>query len=140
MRCEDSSLLVRTFSASKSPRFSISTHEVQQVISHFSCDRTLTTCGSSIQSVWFTIAVWRTLEAPRFKPGFIFASTLGVAIFLLSLLIRFLQLRDEKNYVLTKDGTSDTEATTTAATNPETVADGAISDVLKGEGVNIAYP
>lgn len=51
---------------------------------------------SYIQSIWFTIAVWRTAESPRFRPGFIFAATLGVALVLLMQVIRVLQARDTR--------------------------------------------
>ena len=87
----------------------------------------------SIQSVWFTIAVWRTIESPRFKPGFIFASVLGVAIVSLSLLIRFLEIRDRRKRRSEQDGISDTEAPSINASESEQAADGAISDALKGD-------
>ena len=81
--------------------------------------------------------MWRTAEAPKFKPGFIFASVLGVAIVSLALLIRILEIRDGKKRILERDGFSDTEAPSTTATESDKVADGAISDALKGDSVTV---
>ncbi|KAF2131807.1 putative pantothenate transporter [Dothidotthia symphoricarpi CBS 119687] len=50
---------------------------------------------SYIMSIWYTIAVWRTADGPRFKPGFIAASVLGVCMMVLCLVLRLLQRRDE---------------------------------------------
>ena len=38
-------------------------------------------------------AVWRTVEAPRFSPGFIFAAVTGMCMVLLSIGLHLLQLR-----------------------------------------------
>lgn len=51
---------------------------------------------SYIMSIWYTIAVWRTIEAPRFKAGFIAASLLGAAMISLTLVLRLLQRKDDK--------------------------------------------
>jgi ACS family pantothenate transporter-like MFS transporter len=93
---------------------------------------------SSLQSLWFTVAVWRTLEAPRFKPAFIFVSVLGVALITLSLLIRFLELRDRKIRARTEHGFSDTEASSVRITEPEKAADGAAPQIFKGEAAATA--
>jgi hypothetical protein len=65
---------------------------------------------------------------------------LGVAIVFLSLLIRVLEIRDGKIRARKKEGSSDNEAPSITATEPENVADGAILEALKGEGVNAVYP
>lgn len=61
-------------------------------------------------SIWYTTAVWRTIDAPRFKPGFIAASVLGVAMVALSLALRLLQKRDEKKRARENDGVRDVES------------------------------
>ena len=78
------------------------------------------------------------MEAPRFKPAFIFVSVLGVALVTLSLLIRFLELRDGKIRAQKENGFSDTEASPVPATEPEKVADGAAPHVFKGEAAATA--
>ncbi|KAJ8058866.1 hypothetical protein OCU04_011850 [Sclerotinia nivalis] len=49
-----------------------------------------------IMQIWYSDAVWRTTEAPEFRPGWIAAATFGVAIALTALLTRFLERRDER--------------------------------------------
>ncbi|KAH7096024.1 major facilitator superfamily domain-containing protein [Paraphoma chrysanthemicola] len=51
---------------------------------------------SFIMSIWYTISVWRTADAPRFKAGFVAASVLGVAMITLTLILRLLQRKDDK--------------------------------------------
>jgi len=51
---------------------------------------------SYVNQIWVADAVWRTVEAPRFKPGFIFASVTGVCMIILSIGLHFLQVRDTK--------------------------------------------
>lgn len=51
---------------------------------------------SYINQIWYTDAVWRTIEAPRFKPGFIAASVFGVCIVATSILLHVLEKRDTK--------------------------------------------
>jgi ACS family pantothenate transporter-like MFS transporter len=52
--------------------------------------------ASYVNQIWVADAVWRTVEAPRFKPGFIFAAVTGVCMVLLSIGLHLLQLRDTK--------------------------------------------
>jgi len=52
-------------------------------------------CGY-INQIWYSDAVWRTAEAPRFGPGFISAAVFGAAIIVTSLLTRLLESRDER--------------------------------------------
>ncbi|KAL5114687.1 hypothetical protein ACEQ8H_007421 [Pleosporales sp. CAS-2024a] len=70
---------------------------------------------SYIMSIWFTIAVWRTADAPRFKAGFIAASVLGVAMIALTLILRLLQRRDEKRCARKESGSVDVETTSDLA-------------------------
>ena len=51
---------------------------------------------SYIMRIWFSIAVWRTVDAPRFKAGFTAASVLGVSMISLTVLLRMLQQRDDR--------------------------------------------
>ncbi|KAJ9611480.1 hypothetical protein H2200_004664 [Cladophialophora chaetospira] len=61
---------------------------------------------SYIQSIWFTIAVWKTVEAPRFHKGFIAASVLGCALIIFTLVVRVLEIRMDRKL----KGRSDVEA------------------------------
>ncbi|KAI9640047.1 hypothetical protein NHQ30_011610 [Ciborinia camelliae] len=54
---------------------------------------------SYIMQIWYSDAVWRTAEAPEFRPGWIAAATFGVAVALTALLTRFLERRDERKGV-----------------------------------------
>ncbi|OQN96422.1 hypothetical protein B0A48_17478 [Cryoendolithus antarcticus] len=92
-----------------------------------------------LQAIWFTIAVWRTIEAPRFTAGFIFAATLGVAIVSLSLIIRILQSRDEKKRAREGGETNDSSAVSVEGVESGKVADGTVTDVYKGESVATSY-
>jgi hypothetical protein len=51
---------------------------------------------SYIQSIWFTIAVWKTVEAPRFHKGFVAASVLGCALVVFTVGVRFLEVRTDR--------------------------------------------
>lgn len=65
---------------------------------------------SYIMSIWYTIAVWRTADAPRFHTGFIAASVLGGAMIGLCLILRLLQGRDERKRERLGQGISDAES------------------------------
>jgi len=60
---------------------------------------------SYVNQIWIADAVWRTIEAPRFKPGYISASVFGVCIVATSILMHFLELRDTKRREAEKLGT-----------------------------------
>lgn len=49
---------------------------------------------SYVMQIWYTDAVWGTMEAPEFRQGWIAAATFGVAVALTALLTRFLERRD----------------------------------------------
>lgn len=51
---------------------------------------------SYINQIWWSDAVWRTVEAPGFRPGYIGAAVTGVAIIITCLLVRFLEVRDTR--------------------------------------------
>lgn len=52
---------------------------------------------SYIQSIWWTLTVWRTKLGPRFHAAFIGASCTGVGLCILAIVLRILELRDQKN-------------------------------------------
>ena len=49
-----------------------------------------------MNQIWVSDAVWRTVEAPRFRPGFIWASVFSVVLITLSILLHYLEVRDRK--------------------------------------------
>ncbi|KAG9601238.1 MFS general substrate transporter, partial [Aureobasidium melanogenum] len=51
---------------------------------------------SYVNQIWFQDAVWRTEEAPTFRPGFIAAASFSVALILTACLIRVLEKKDSK--------------------------------------------
>jgi MFS transporter, ACS family, pantothenate transporter len=63
-------------------------HEMRGFLTAFS------NIASYVNQIWVADAVWRTVEAPRFKPGFIFATVMGVCMVALSIAVHHLQLRD----------------------------------------------
>lgn len=65
---------------------------------------------SYIQSIWWTLSVWRTELAPRFHVAFIACSCLGVGLILLSILLSFLETHDRKRRAVAAEGTNDTES------------------------------
>ncbi|KAI9744924.1 MAG: hypothetical protein M1818_001850 [Claussenomyces sp. TS43310] len=75
-------------------------------------------CGY-INSIWYSDAVWRTSEAPRFRPGWIAATVFGVVVILNSLLIRSLALQDNRKRDLGNRSPDDTESSVVAVHEPE---------------------
>ncbi|CAO2650663.1 Nn.00g019550.m01.CDS01 [Neocucurbitaria sp. VM-36] len=78
---------------------------------------------SYIMSIWYSIAVWRTVDAPRFKPGFIAASVLGVAMISLTLVLRLLQKRDNGKRAREIESVQDVEAPVASISDPKFAAD-----------------
>ncbi|KIX06837.1 uncharacterized protein Z518_04813 [Rhinocladiella mackenziei CBS 650.93] len=68
---------------------------------------------SYIQSIWWTLTVWRTILAPRFHAAFVGATCLGIALCLLSILLRILQERDRKKRALIQENIGDEETPAT---------------------------
>ncbi|TVY53628.1 Pantothenate transporter liz1 [Lachnellula cervina] len=66
-------------------------------------------CGY-INSIWYSDAVWRTAEGPRFRPGWIAASSFGVVIVMTTLLVHFLGIRDGKIRARVNEGRLDLES------------------------------
>lgn len=64
---------------------------------------------SYIQSIWFTITFWRTVEAPKFHKGFIAASCWGVGLIVFTLVVRRLEIRDKRRRQVRSEGSSDEE-------------------------------
>ena len=62
---------------------------------------------SYVNQIWFSDAVWRTSESPRFKPGFIAATAFSVALILTTFLIRFLEKRDDRKRELVDSSSGD---------------------------------
>lgn len=56
---------------------------------------------SFINQIWWADAVWRTSEAPEFRPAFIGCATLGAVLILTALLMRTLEHRDIKKRAAT---------------------------------------
>jgi ACS family pantothenate transporter-like MFS transporter len=54
--------------------------------------------------------VWRTVDAPRFKAGFTAASVMGVAMIVLTLILRLLQEGDDKRRTRETETVQDIEA------------------------------
>ncbi|KIM98460.1 hypothetical protein OIDMADRAFT_128552 [Oidiodendron maius Zn] len=65
-------------------------HEMRGFLTAFS------NIASYVNQIWVSDAVWRTVEAPKFKPGFIFAAITDAGIVALSIVMHYLQLRDTK--------------------------------------------
>jgi ACS family pantothenate transporter-like MFS transporter len=64
---------------------------------------------SYIMSIWYSLAVWRTIDAPRFQAGFTAASVLALAIITLALIIRLLQRKDERRRAQEEETSRDIE-------------------------------
>jgi len=64
---------------------------------------------SYINQIWWSDAVWRTVEAPRFRPAFIGAAAAGGALAVLCFAVRLLEIRDVKNRSLAETGPEDVE-------------------------------
>ncbi|CAI6331927.1 unnamed protein product [Periconia digitata] len=67
---------------------------------------------SYIMVIWYTLAVWRTIDAPRFRAGFIAAVVLGSAMIILVLILRMLQKKDERSRDYESEGANDVESST----------------------------
>jgi len=65
---------------------------------------------SYVNQIWWSDAVWRTAEAPRFRPGFIGAAVAGVAIAGTCLVVRGLEVRDGRKRELLESGPDDVES------------------------------
>jgi ACS family pantothenate transporter-like MFS transporter len=65
---------------------------------------------SYIMSIWYTIAVWRTIDAPRFRAGFTAASVLGASMIILTLVLRLLQKKDDRKRAHRIAGVQDAES------------------------------
>ncbi|KAF2796439.1 MFS general substrate transporter, partial [Melanomma pulvis-pyrius CBS 109.77] len=65
---------------------------------------------SYIMSIWYSIAVWRTIDAPRFQAGFTAAAVLGVAMITLTITLQSLQRRDDRKRAQGTVAVEDVEA------------------------------
>lgn len=64
---------------------------------------------SYINTIWYTIAAWRTVEAPRFRAGFTACAIFGAAMISLTIILKFLQDRDNRKRSLEGTATEDVE-------------------------------
>jgi ACS family pantothenate transporter-like MFS transporter len=88
---------------------------------------------SYIMSIWYSLAVWRTIDAPRFQAGFIAASVLGLAIITLSLIVRLLQRKDDRRRAQEQGTDRDVE---TPAASQEKLDEGqGVKHLVKGSGI-----
>ena len=69
---------------------------------------------SYIMTIWYSTAVWRTVDAPRFKAGFTAGAVLGIAMISLTVLLRFLQRRDERKRAIESVSIGDVETSSEA--------------------------
>jgi ACS family pantothenate transporter-like MFS transporter len=72
---------------------------------------------SYIMSIWYNTAVWRTIDAPRFKAGFTAAAVLGAAMIVLTLILRLLQKRDDRRRARETETVEDIETPVASASN-----------------------
>lgn len=73
---------------------------------------------SYINQIWWSDAVWRTKDAPRFKAGFTGAAVMGSVLALWCLLVRVLEVRDAKRKEREVEGPRDEEAPSAPAVSP----------------------
>jgi ACS family pantothenate transporter-like MFS transporter len=69
---------------------------------------------SYINVIWYTIAVWRTADAPRFHAGFTACAVFGAAMISLTVILQFLQRRDNRKRAADGMTVDDIEATEAA--------------------------
>jgi ACS family pantothenate transporter-like MFS transporter len=74
---------------------------------------------SFIMQIWWQLALWRTIEAPTFKGGFIGATVTGAAVILLCLVLRTLEHRDKRKRSFEEQGTQDIETPIDGTFTPE---------------------
>lgn len=65
-------------------------HEIRGFLAAFS------NIASYVNQIWVADAMWRTVEAPRFKCGSIFAAVTGMCMVLLSIELHLFQLRETR--------------------------------------------
>ncbi|KAF2638648.1 pantothenate transporter liz1 [Massarina eburnea CBS 473.64] len=65
---------------------------------------------SYIMVIWYSLAFWRTIEAPRFRAGFTAAAVLGAAMICLTLALKVLQNRDDRKRLRETEAVEDVEA------------------------------
>jgi MFS family permease len=64
---------------------------------------------SYIMVIWYQLAVWRTIDQPKFTAGFTAAAVLGGAMIILTLILRLLLKRDNKRRGKEEHGSDDLE-------------------------------
>ncbi|KAG9202871.1 hypothetical protein G6514_003893 [Epicoccum nigrum] len=86
---------------------------------------------SYINVIWYTIAVWRTVDAPRFHAGFTAAAIFGAAMISLTAILRFLQKRDDRKRAAENGAREDVETSVEAAPRAS-VAEAATASIKDG--------
>jgi hypothetical protein len=86
---------------------------------------------SYINVVWYTTAVWRTIDAPRFQAGFTAAASFGAAMIILTVVVRSLQKRDGRKRTQESGIVEDVEAPRQALPRAS-VAEAATASVRDG--------
>lgn len=64
---------------------------------------------SFINIIWFTLAFWRTVDAPRFHAGFSASSGFGAAMIVFTVIVYFLQKKDERKRAAENGSVADVE-------------------------------
>jgi ACS family pantothenate transporter-like MFS transporter len=64
---------------------------------------------SYIMVIWYELAVWRTIDQPKFTAGFTAAAVLGGAMIILTLILRLLLKRDNRRREKEEHGSNDVE-------------------------------
>lgn len=86
---------------------------------------------SYINVIWYTIAVWRTVDAPRFHAGFTAAAIFGGAMISLTVILRFLQKRDDRKRAA-ENGVREDVETSVEAVPRASVAEAATASIKDG--------
>jgi hypothetical protein len=86
---------------------------------------------SYINVIWYTIAVWRTVDAPRFHAGFTAAAIFGGAMISLTVILRFLQKRDDRKRAA-ENGVREDVETSVEAVSRASVAEAATASIKDG--------
>lgn len=86
---------------------------------------------SYINVIWYTIAVWRTVDAPRFHAGFTAAAIFGGAMISLTVILRFLQKRDDRKRAA-ENGVREDVETSVEAVPRASVVEAATASIKDG--------
>jgi ACS family pantothenate transporter-like MFS transporter len=74
---------------------------------------------SFIMQIWWQLALWRTIQAPTFKGGFVGATVAGGAVILLCLVLRWLEPREKRKRAFDAQSSRDVETPTDEVSTSE---------------------